>query len=49
MEREAVRVVKLPTHPAQWPRLARWDGIYAGPWPDGDLAAPDGVDILGNG
>jgi hypothetical protein len=49
MEREAVRVAKLPSDPAQWPCLARWDGIYAGPWADGDLPAPDGVEILTNG
>src|SRR5690242_512678 len=40
-EREALRVVKLPTEPAHWPCLARWNGIYAGPWPNGDLPAPD--------
>jgi hypothetical protein len=47
-EREALRVVKLPADPAQWPCLARWDGIYAGPWPDGDLPAPDGLEVVRN-
>ena len=46
MEREPLRVVKLPAEPAQWPCLAAWDGIYAGPWPDGDLPSPDGVEVL---
>jgi hypothetical protein len=49
MEREPLRVVRLPADTAQWPCLARWDGIYAGPWPDGDLPAPEGVEILNSG
>jgi hypothetical protein len=49
VEREALRVVKLPSDPPQWPCLAHWDGIYAGPWPDGDLPAPDGVEVLSSG
>jgi hypothetical protein len=49
MTQEPLRVLKLPADPAQWPCLARWDGIYAGPWPDGDLPAPDGVEVLSSG
>jgi hypothetical protein len=49
MEREALRIVKLPADPAQWPCLAQWDGIFAGAWPDGDLPAPDGVEVLSDG
>jgi hypothetical protein len=49
MAREALRVVKLPADPGQWPGLARWDGIYAGPWPDGALPVREGVEVLSNG
>ena len=49
MESQPLRVVNLPVDPAQWPCLALWDGIYAGPWPDGDLPAPDGVELLSSG
>jgi hypothetical protein len=45
MESTALRIVKLPADPSRWPCLASWDGIYAGPWPDGDLPAPDGVEV----
>jgi hypothetical protein len=46
MKRETLRVVKLPTDPSQWPCLAKWEGIYAGPWPDGDLPTREGVEAL---
>jgi hypothetical protein len=49
MEREALQVVRLPANPTQWPCLARWDGIFAGPWPDGDLPAPNGVEVISSG
>jgi hypothetical protein len=49
MEHEALRVVQLPADTAQWPAPARWDGIYAGPWPNGDLPAPDGVEAISVG
>ena len=49
MGREPLRVMKLPADSAQWPCLTGWDGIYAGPWPDGDLPAPEGVEVRNGG
>jgi hypothetical protein len=40
---------EAPSRPVPAAVPGRWDGIYTGPWPDGDLPAPDGVEVLSNG
>lgn len=45
-EPNAIARLSLPPRRLDWPGPAAWSGWYAGAWPSGRLATPDGVEVV---